>query len=449
MLLLLSALLSADETEPMSYGQTAAVVLSKYLQARSINPDGHEDRAAAVLERLFADSSITTEIVELGSPGRVNFIARLEGGDQPPLCLLSHLDVVPAEEERWTHPPFSGLITEGEVWGRGALDMKGMTIVQAIAMLALEKKRVVLDRDIILLAVADEEVDNAGIQAAIADWDAIGCSHVINEGAVGLRDLLFEGQDVWPISVGEKGVLWLRMVAEGSPGHGSVPRPNEAPDHLVSALARVQGWDPEPRMHPAFLELFAAAGAKRSGVEKFVLTHPKLATRALTGSLMESPVTRAVITDTVHITGMAGANKPNVVPSQVSALLDCRLLPGTEPEELTRQLVELVDDPQIHFEVLSSQRAGVTDWHGDPLYEAIVGALQAQDPSAAVGPTISPGFTDSIYLREIGVKAFGMVPFMLTQEELATMHGDDERVRIEELDRGVRVLMQVIEDFAG
>lgn len=454
MLSLLSLLTTTQASDPsldgsvMSYGDTAAIVLSKLIQARSINPEGHEDRAAAVLERLFAESSISTEVVPLGEPGRVNFIARLEGGEAPPLCLLSHLDVVPAEEERWTHPPFDGVISDGAVWGRGALDMKGMTVIQAVAMLAIEKQGIALDRDIILLAVADEEVDNQGIRAAIADWERLGCSHVINEGGMGLHDVFFEGQPVWPISVGEKGVLWLRMVAEGMPGHGSTPKPDEAPDRLVTALSKIQAREAEPRVHEAMLELFAAAGEQRKGLERFLLTRPGLATRALKGKLMANPIARAVITDTVHITGMEGANKPNVVPSEVSALLDCRLLPGTEPEELQAELEALVDDPKVRFEVLSSQRAEVTEWHGDPLYDALVRALKAETPSAAVGPAISPGFTDSIYLREIGVKAFGMVPFLLTEEELATFHGDDERVRIEELDRGVRVLIDVISDFA-
>ena len=452
MLLLLSLLTTMDppaEEGLMSYGETAGVVLSKLIQARSINPEGNEDLAAAVLERLFAESSISTQVIPLGEPGRVNFVARLEGGDAPPLCLLSHLDVVPAEEERWTHPPFDGVIADGAVWGRGALDMKGMTAIQAVAMLALEQRGEPLDRDLILLAVADEEVDNLGIKAAIRDWDQLGCSHVINEGGMGLNDVFFEGQPVWPISVGEKGVLWLRMVAEGVPGHGSTPKPDEAPDRLVTALAKIQAREAEPRIHEAMLELFAAAGEQRKGAERFLLTHPKLATRALRGRLMANPITRAVVTDTVHITGMEGANKPNVVPSQVSALLDCRLLPGTEPEELLAELEALVADPKIRFEVLSSQRAEVTEWHQDPLFDALVRALRAETHSAAVGPAISPGFTDSIYLREIGVKAFGMVPFLLTDQELATFHGDDERVRIEELDRGVRVLIDVISDFAG
>lgn len=446
MLLLLSTLSSSEPST--SYGDTAALLLSKFVQARSINPPGHEMVAAEFLARVFEESSISTEIHDLGD-GRANFVARLEGGDEPPLCLISHLDVVPAEPERWSHPPFDGVIADGAVWGRGVLDMKGMTIIQAVAMLVLEKQGVALDRDIILLAVADEEVDNAGIKAALARWDEFGCSHAINEGGMGLHDVFFEGQPVWPISVGEKGVLWLRMVAEGAPGHGSTPRPDEAPARLVAAMAKIQAREAEPDIHPAMLELFAAAGAHRSGLERAILTRPTLASRALKGTLMGNPITRAVVTNTVHITGMEGANKPNVVPSEVSALLDCRLLPGTEPEQILAELEVLVDDPNVRFEVLSSQRAEVTEWRGDPLYEAFVHTLQAETPHAAVGPAISPGFTDSIYLREIGVKAFGMVPFLLTNEELATFHGDDERVRVEELDRGVRVLVDVMKDFAG
>jgi acetylornithine deacetylase/succinyl-diaminopimelate desuccinylase-like protein len=429
-------------------GQETAELLSLYIQAGGKNPPGGETAAAAPLMAKLDAEGIPYELWE-PVPGRGNLIARLEGGDQPPLCLLSHLDVVPAEADRWSVDPFGGAIQDGYVWGRGALDMKGMGAMELMAMVQLKRSGVRLDRDVILVAVADEEVDNAGVQQVMARWDELGCSHVLNEGGLGLRDLLFEGANLYAISVGEKGVLWLRMTAEGQPGHGSTPRPDEAPERLLRALDALRERETELSWHPAMLELFDAVGQRRSGMERFVLTHPWWTRRLLEGTLTDNPLTHAVLVDTVHLTGLEGANEPNVVPSKASALLDCRLLPGTDPQDLLDELIARVDDPQVSFEVLQSVPAQVSAWRDDPLYAALVNNLELADPTAAVGPAISPGFTDSIYLRSLGVTAYGMVPILITAEDAATMHGDDERVAVAELGRGVRVLVGTIEDFAG
>ncbi len=429
-------------------GQETAELLSLYIQAGGKNPPGGETAAAAPLMAKLDAEGIPYELWE-PVPGRGNLIAHLEGGDQPPLCLLSHLDVVPAEADRWSVDPFGGAIQDGYVWGRGALDMKGMGAMELMAMVQLKRSGVRLDRDVILVAVADEEVDNAGVQQVMARWDELGCSHVLNEGGLGLRDLLFEGANLYAISVGEKGVLWLRMTAEGQPGHGSTPRPDEAPERLLRALDALRERETELSWHPAMLELFDAVGQRRSGMERFVLTHPWWTRRLLEGTLTDNPLTHAVLVDTVHLTGLEGANEPNVVPSKASALLDCRLLPGTDPQDLLDELIARVDDPQVSFEVLQSVPAQVSAWRDDPLYAALVNNLELADPTAAVGPAISPGFTDSIYLRSLGVTAYGMVPILITAEDAATMHGDDERVAVAELGRGVRVLVGTIEDFAG
>ncbi|HJN74839.1 MAG TPA: M20/M25/M40 family metallo-hydrolase [Myxococcota bacterium] len=446
-MLLLPVAFAADIDWEASTAETVEL-LSRTLQAESVNPPGNETEAALVLAGVLDQEGIPWEIWE-SAPGRGSLIARLEGGDEPPLCLLSHLDVVPFEAESWPVPPLSGKVENGKVWGRGALDMKGMAVVEVMTLVNLKRQGVELDRDIVLLAVADEEVDNAGVHTVMERWDEIGCSHVINEGGMGVQDILFEGLHLWPVSVGEKGVLWVRMTAHGEPGHGSTPRPGEAPERLLAALEPLLAWDPELTWHPAMVELFDSVGQTRSGFERFVLTHPGVMRVMLKKTVKANALTHAVLIDTVHVTGLEGANKPNVVPGEASALLDCRLLPGTTPEALLETLEALVGDDQVTFEVLSAQSAGGSEWHGDPLYAALSEAILEADPQATVAPTLSPGFTDSIYLRELGVTAFGMIPFLVTQEELATMHGNGEYVRVEELERGLKVLYGTIERYAA
>ncbi|MCB9796713.1 MAG: M20/M25/M40 family metallo-hydrolase [Alphaproteobacteria bacterium] len=438
-------------------GLEVAHVLAHYLQAPSVNPPGDETLGARVLADVLAGEGIEGEIWEY-APGRGALIARLPA-DQPSgegaYCMLSHIDVVPAEEALWSHPPFSGVIAPDEagedmVWGRGALDMKGMGALELMTLVHLERLDIPLRRDVVLIAVSDEEVDNEGVQRLMEARGAeLGCSHLINEGGLGVEDMFFEGQTVYAISVGEKGTLWLRMTAHGEPGHGSTPLPGEAPSRLIDAAMKLREYDPEPSFHPSIHELLANMGEPQGGVPGFILTRPAATRLALTGQLMENPLTRAVLTDTIHLTGLEGANEPNVVPAEASALLDCRLLPDTTPEEMLARVEALVDDPLVEIEVLQAFPGNVSEWHGDPLYEALAKHVVAGQPDAVAGPALSPGFTDSIFLREHGVQAFGMMPVRLTGEEIATMHGNDERIPVAELGPGLKALLEVAIEVAA
>ena len=430
-------------------GTETAQLLSRYLQVDTINPPGHELRGAHFLADWLAAQGIESTIDEY-APGRANLWARVEGsGDAPPICLLSHIDVVPSEDARWTHPPMAGHIDEsGMVWGRGALDMKGMGAIEAMTLALLRRLPVPLERDVVLLAVADEEVDNTGIRAAIERWDEIGCSHVVNEGGMGIADLLFEGQVVFPISVGEKGFLWGHVVATGEPGHGSVPVADTAPERLVHAYVVFAERKVTPTWDPTLLELLGNVGEHRGGVAGFILQHPFLVKRLLRGTLMDNPVTRATLIDTVHLTGFEGALSPNVVPAEVRANLDSRLMPSTSPDQMRRFLNQLLDSEGVEgVEVVetSSQGGAVSPWD-DPLYRALAARAVEGMPDAVAGPVLSPGFTDSIYLRELGVRAYGFVPFVVDESGLRSMHGDDERVSTANLERGVRVLFSAILD---
>jgi len=458
--ILLSTGASAAVPEPDDWtavGQQTAERLSRYLQVDTVNPPGRELAGAEFLAAELAAAGIASEI-HLSAPERGNLVARLpssgEGG--PPICLLSHIDVVPSERAGWPdeHAPLSGDIdADGVVWGRGALDMKGMTAIQLQAMLELHSRRLPLKRDLILLAVADEEVDNTGVKWVIDNlWDELACGHVINEGGMGLIDLFFEGQTVYPISVGEKGVLWLRMIASAEPGHGSTPVPDRSPQILLEAMERIAERPSEPVYHPALLELLSAAGAAEGGFSGAVLQRPGLIRMLLQGRLMSDPLTRAAITDTVNLTGFGGALSPNVVPGESWANLDIRLQPGTDPAEIRAELEALVADLPVRFEVLSEESAAVSPWEDDPLYAALATRLVEEDPHAVTGPAISVGFTDSIYLRQIPddpPHAYGMVPFALTKDQILTMHGNGEHVSTANLEQGVRVLYRALADVAA
>ncbi|MBW1881031.1 MAG: M20/M25/M40 family metallo-hydrolase, partial [Deltaproteobacteria bacterium] len=347
--------------------------------------------------------------------------------------------------------PFSGhLDPDGMLWGRGALDMKGMGALELMTLVWLKRLDVPLERDVVLVAVADEEIDNLGMLQLVEEhWDRVGCSHLINEGGLGAQDAVFDGQTLHSISVAEKGVLWVRMVASGEAGHGSTPRSGEAPDRLLEAMEAIARRKPKPRFDPALYELLAAAGRHHGGFTGFVMRSRFLVRLLAKGQLMKNPLTRAAITDTVHLTGMAGGSEPNSVPSQVSATYDCRLLPGTEPDAVLAELRHLTRKVEgIEFEVLHSVSSNGSPWD-DPLYDAIAAYAVEGRPNAAAGPLLSVGFTDSIYARPLGVHAYGYIPFEVNGEELATMHGRDERVSAENVREGLRRLFSIVVDFAG
>jgi acetylornithine deacetylase/succinyl-diaminopimelate desuccinylase-like protein len=448
--LLTSVAEPGDAFDQEAHIQESAALLSSYLQLDT--RAGHELDGARFLGQQLADLGIPYEIDEY-EPGRANLMAKLpgDGSGGGPVCLLSHIDTVDWEPELWEGGPgpLSGTIEDGYIWGRGALDMKGMGIVELQAFTALKQSQAALSRDVWFLAVADEEDGNGGAKLLVERWDELGCAYVLNEGGMGVQDLLFEGQTVYPISVGEKGVLWVRLVAHGEPGHGSTPVVDrEAPEHLIRAVNKVRAHNEaqEPEWHPAMLELLSNAGQQRKGIEKAALTKPWLTRKLLKGQLMSNPIIRASMTTTWHVTGLEGARAPNVVPGTSSGVLDIRLSPTTTAEMALAELETLIDDDSVEIQVISQEEAAVSEWQDDSFYEALSRHLKAERPDLVVGPAISPGFTDSIYLRHVGAKAYGLVPFDVPQNELAGFHGPKERVSVENLDRGVRWLIGVLEE---
>ena len=435
-------------------GEEAVQLLSAYLQVDTVNPPGNETRGAQFLGERLSQEGIPWVVHEF-APGRGSLVARIEGsGEAGPVCLLSHIDVVPSEDALWPEGrgPLSGTVDdEGYIWGRGALDMKGMGVLELMAMSLLHRQGVPLKRDVILLAVADEEVAGLGIRHLIDHhWPEIDCEYVINEGGMGIPDLLFEGQTIYPVSVGEKGFLWMKVIASGEPGHGSVPLDDTAPARLRRALAAVDAYEAQPQIHDSLMELVARAGRQQGGVTSFVLQREGLARAAVKGQLMGNPLTKAGITNTLNVTGFGGASSPNVLPSEVWFQIDSRLLPGTSPEDMLAVVEGLVADVEgVRVEVIESWPAGVTDWREDPFYQALTRNLEMGRDDVVAGPVLSPGFTDSLYLRPLGVKAYGMVPFLLGEADLLTMHGNGERVSTENVQDGVRLLYQALVEVAA
>lgn len=464
-----AALPSARLLAPMAWptaADEAFVDLRSYLMSDTINPPGNERRGAELLAALLAKDGIDAAVLELpDDPTRANLIARLpatQPSGEGALCLVSHIDVVTAEAARWPpgRGPLEGAVTTDErsgdqlVWGRGALDMKVLGLLETEVLRWLKRLQLPLRRDVVLLAVADEEVASKGMVDAIArHWDKLGCTHAINEGGLGIDGALVDGQVSFGISVAEKGVLWVRVKAVGEPGHGSTPVPR-APQRLLEALDRIRAWPRPWRVHPSIYQLLAEVGHEAGGVTGYVLERPLLVNWLAIDRFLKEPAASALVTDTVNITGFAGAKEPNVVPSEVSALVDMRLLPGTAPAAVLAELRALVAGIEgVSVEVIDQRPAAESPWD-DPVFRALAHHAEASARAdgiarIAVGPVLSPGFTDSILLRERGVRAYGFVPVIVTRAEAATMHGDGERVSKRNVARGLKALLSAVVDVVA
>jgi acetylornithine deacetylase/succinyl-diaminopimelate desuccinylase-like protein len=428
----------AGDTAPMPVS-TAAARLQEYVRIDTSNPPGNEAAGVAFLARVLREAGIEPHVHE-SAPGRANLWARLEGGPGRALVLLHHVDVVPADRRYWQSDPFGGEIRDGYVHGRGAIDSKGLGIAQLQAFLELHRSGSALRRPVILLATADEEAGGrAGLGWLLERHAAIfaDVEWVLTEGGraqrIGDRTLV-------SIEVTQKIPLWLRLIARGDPGHGSVPRAETAVTRLVRALVRIAEVEFDSRVTPAvdrYAKARAAAGLQGDRAELRDLraaVADETSRRALRAA---DPALSALTEDTCAITRLSASDKINVIPSEAWAEVDCRLLPDRPPADFLAALQALIDDPGIEIRELLHFEPGESSIENE-LYRAIVAAAGRDLRGAVVVPAVAGAFTDSHYFRERGIVAYGYSPFILAPEDLVRVHGNDERFSVAELEAGTR-----------
>ncbi len=434
----------------------AAELLARLLRVDTTNPPGRERAAAEILRAFFDGERIPSQVYE-SEPGRANLVARLPAtaptpGGAEPLLLLSHLDVVPADPEAWTFPPFSGARRGGAVVGRGALDDKGQAAIFAVALARLARDAAPRTRDLVYCATADEEVD--GSRGAVwmieHHWDALGPPAVVwNEGGASIHTAWPPGQIVNGIATTEKRALWIRLVAEGEGGHGSQPLPDGAVERLVGALGRLAAFETELRVTPTVAEQFRRVAARLEQPERFLVAHldHPLVLALASGRLTEDRMLNAMVRDTVAWTGLRAGLKHNVIPRRAEADLDVRLLPDTDAADFLEQLAAVIADPHVRIDTDGAPLPPVVaaSPYGHPLFRAIEEAMARELPESVSVPIQSTGGTDSSWFRERGVPAYGYLPVLLTPELNASIHGADERLPLAELERALRVTRRVLE----
>ena len=426
--------------------------LSAYIRVDTTNPPGNEIRAAQWYAKIFQAEGIPYQIAE-SAPGRGNIVARLKGsGSEPALILLNHMDVVPVSRAYWTVDPFAGLIRDGYLWGRGSLDMKSLGIIELLTFLELHRLHTPLRRDEIFIGTADEEAGgNFGAGWVVKNrpqWIA-GAGFMLTEGAGSLAD--DSGKPIY-FGVGptEKTPAWLRLTATGRSGHASVPIPDSAPNHLIAALERIRQYRPPIELTPPVEAMLRTHAAYEPEPWRSRFANPKefLAQPDAYDLLTKRPEILARLTNTISITSLKGSNKTNIIPSEASAELDCRLLPGWTIDRWVAQVRSIINDPSIRIDVILNFPPAVSPTD-TPLFASIEKAVHELDPGAGVVQTVDAGFTDSHFFRDKGIVSYGFEPFAVTQEDDERVHGDNERIPIKNYIEGLHLLWNVVYDFSG
>jgi len=419
------------------------------------DPRGAEAAAARYCADVLDGAGIEAEVIEL-TPGRGSCVARMRASGaatDPPLILLSHLDVVPVDADSWSRDPFGGELIDGVVWGRGAVDMKNMVAMELAIMLALKSSAAELRRDVIFAAVADEEAGGEhGARGLVAqlpelfhDADGRAAAAALNE--VGGYSIVLGGNRYYTLQVAEKGIVWTRMRTSGAAGHASMPHADNAAVKLADAVSAISVDQAarDARLVPVVADFLDALGLGE--VARLATNDPSAASAAL-AARVDDPVMRrsidAMLRDTVTPTVLRSGKKVNVLPGGGEAELDVRTLPGTDQAELLAHLQSVVG-PDASVEPVVALPA--VEWPADAeIVDLMRDALRRADPDAtAVTMMITPG-TDAKALAQLGIPCYGFAPLQLEPDFpfLELFHGHDERVPVSALAFGLPVLAEVV-----
>ncbi|MCM3515307.1 M20/M25/M40 family metallo-hydrolase [Nocardioides sp. P86] len=401
-----------------------------------------ERKAAEHVAALLDEVGISSRLYE-SEPGRTSVVAHWggDGSRDDALLLHGHLDVVPAAAEDWQVDPFSGEVQDGYVWGRGAVDMKDFDAMLLSVVRARARAGRVPSRPVVLCFTADEEAGgHKGAEVLVRDHreEFDGVTEAVGE--VGGFSTTVRGRRMYLIEAAEKGMAWMRLTARGRAGHGSMLNTDNAVTRLSGAVARIGAHEWPVRLTPTMQVLLAAVG-DLAGVE----ATPENAPRLIEEFGGAARMLGAVISNTTNPTMLGAGYKVNVIPTEATAHVDGRFLPGFE-DEFFATLAELTGEG-VEIEFLSHQQPWETPYDGD-LVDAMTRSLLAEDPDAVVAPYLMSGGTDAKHFRRLGMRSYGFAPLRLPDDLdfTALFHGVDERVPVDALEFGARVLDRFLDD---
>jgi acetylornithine deacetylase/succinyl-diaminopimelate desuccinylase-like protein len=437
------------QAEATSLRAEVTQLLQELIRLDTVNPPGNETVAAELLRDYLAGNGVSCELYSR-EPQRANLVARIEGGDGPSLAFLAHTDTVLADPAEWDRDPWSGDLVDGEVWGRGALDMKGQAAASAVAFASLAREGRALSGDLVLLLVADEEVGGLGGHEGYglrwlvqAHPEAARCDYAINEG--GGDRLVLGGDPVYVCATAEKMSSPFTVRVYGRSGHASMP--GIADNALVKAARYVEAlgaYEPPRELIPEARGFFEAVLGEAPPLEEALA-------RAATLHPLLPALAEPLLSFTLSPTMIEASHQRNVIPALCEIKVDCRLLPEQTPADVEPLIRAALGDGHYELE-WEGAVGGTRSPLGTPLWDALAEFTVGIEPGARIAPTACPGFTDSHYLREAyGATAYGFFPIRAMDTELATklIHSANERIAVDDLELGVDMLRAVARELLG
>ena len=443
-------------TEPEFSALPSAVeILQRLIRFNTSNPPGQERECALWLKSLLDEHQIENQLLHPeGLPDRVSLVARLPGrGEAPPLLLQGHTDVVGVHGQRWSRDPFGAEIADGCVWGRGAVDMKGGLTMMLHALLRARYSENPPPGDVILAAVADEELGGRQGAAFLVHEHADlfdGVKHSFGE--LGAFTVHVRGHRFYPIMVAEKHICRIRVKFLGQGGHGSQIHRNTAMSRAARALRRMERRHPQFRLVEttrAMLEAMSEEMGMREGMALRMMTNP--ATTGMALGLVGDKVGRMLepmFRDTIAPTIIEGGKQQNAVPSEVEVLLDCRLLPGSTQSDIVREVLAVVgENAELQVERYESGPPQVDM----SLMPYLGGLLEQADPGSKAIPYLVSGGTDAKWFHELGIDTYGFTPMRLPEglDFMAMFHGEDERIPVDALNFGTQLMFEAVSGYRG
>jgi len=428
--------------------------LQGLIRINTTNPPGNELVAAKYIAAVLDHEGIHSDIIETAA-GRGFIVARLSASAVPDpsraLLLMAHLDVVGVDKAKWSVDPFGAVIKDGYLYGRGAIDDKGMLAANLAVFVALKRAGLRLSRDVIFLAEGDEEAGGElGMKVAVEKyWDKIAAGSAINEGG---HAVLKDGKVQYlGIQASEKVSYAVDVIATGTSGHGSMPRKDNPVLHLAAAIEKIGNYETPVQLNSvtrAYFEGIAPSQDEETCKWMRSLETSDRGEHAARWISNASPLWNSMLRDSIAPTMLQAGIRRNVIPSEARGVINIRLLPGNSLEALLAKLRQLVNDPQIRFEVEpGSGEAAPSSSLTSDIYVTIKGVVTKQFPGAVVVPFMSTGATDSWPLRMRNVNAYGVFPFPLEDKDALRMHADDERIPLDSFHKGVEFLYNIVTDF--
>lgn len=445
------------EADGTSIEAETIALLQALIRFDTTNPPGDELALAEFLRSVFEKDGISTTLL-LPTPSRAALIARLKGnGAKRPVMLLAHMDVVGVEAEKWSCDPFGGIIRDGYLYGRGAIDDKGMLAANAMALIQLKRSVVdrggELDRDVVFVATSDEEAGGADGMKWLVDNhpEHLDAEFAINEG--GRTRIIEGGKRYLAIQTAEKISHKVVVTARGPAGHAAIPLAGNAVFQLGRALAKLADYREPVTLNSTTKGFFGelakvwpaadVAEAMRDVVSSDPATSDKGAE-----VLSRIPVFNAVMRNGVSPVALGGGVAGNVIPAEVTATLNVRTIPGHRIEDVVDRLRQAVCSDTVSIEIASHGEEAPGSDPGSVMFEAIAASAKQIDPDLAVVPYLSTGGTDSAHLRRLGINAYGILPFPMEQSDEERMHGHDERVPVQSLHFGTRLIFESVRHVA-